>query len=133
MAGLVFLGVAVIKDSILVGVVVGALVLIFVGYAVATMEYCCELMSISSQQVKNFSDFDNYGPLFVLCSGTAMWGFSMQGGVWPFSIMIMVLLFNMLLRVLVVELDCYYKLLLTGVRSKVVGSLPSLAVSKVLR
>lgn len=97
MAGLVFLRVSIIKDPILVSVVVRSLILLFVAYAVATIEYCCELMSISTLQSKFFSDHDNYGLLFVRCSVTAVWGFSMQSGVWPFSVVIFMLLLSMFL------------------------------------
>jgi len=124
MAGLVFLGVAVIKDPILIGLVMGSIVCLFVVYVVATLEYCVELVSIGVGQFKYFSDFDVFGAIFVRCSLTSIWRFSMLVVVWPFSAVLFVFLLGLIGRIFVVELDIYFKFVVGGVRSKIVGSLP---------
>jgi len=125
MARLVFLGVAVIKDPILIGLVMGLVVRLFTIYVVATLEYCVELVSVSVRQFKYFSDFDIFRIVFVGCSLTSIWGFSMVVVVWPFSAVLVVFLVGLIKRLLVVELDMYFKFVVRGVRSKVVGSLPT--------
>jgi len=124
MAGLVFLGVAVIKDPILIGLVMGSIVCLFVIYVVATLEYCVELVSIGVGQFKYFSDFDIFGAIFVRCSLTSIWRFSMLVVVWPFSAVLSIFLSGLIGRLFVVELDTYFKFVVGGARSKIVGSLP---------
>ena len=133
MARLVFLRVAVIKDPILIGVILRSVVALFIVYVVATLEYCVELVSISVRQYKYFSDHDIYRWVFVGCSLTSIWGFSMLVVVWPFSLLLLVFLSGLIGRLFVAELDAYYKFIVGGVGSKIVGSLPALSGVRVVR
>jgi len=96
MAGLVFLGVAVIKDPVLIRLIMGSIVFLFIIYVVATLEYCVELVSIGVGQFKYFSDYDIFRCVFVRCSLTSIWRFSMLVVVWPFSAILIIFLVGLI-------------------------------------